>query len=59
MFKVGILAKDGNIYSKDFKTRDEVDTYILEEAEKGIKRAVITNIIYPNEREVINFEEGG
>jgi hypothetical protein len=55
MYKIGILDKNGNTYSQNFKTRDEVDTYILEEAEKGIKKAIITNIIYPNEREVINF----
>ena len=55
MYKVGILDKNGEVYSKDFKTRDEADTYILEEAEKGIKRVVITNVIYPNDREIINF----
>jgi len=55
MYRVGILDNDGNTYSKDFKTRDEADTYILEEAEKGIKKAIINNIIYPNDREIINF----
>ena len=55
MYKVGIVDKNGEVYSKDFKTRDEADTYILEEAEKGIKKAIITNIIYPNDREVITF----
>jgi hypothetical protein len=55
MIKVGIVNKNGEVYSKDFKTRDEADTYILEEAEKGIKKVIITNAIYPNDREIINF----
>jgi hypothetical protein len=55
VYKVGILNNKGDTYSKDFKTRDEADTYILEEAEKGIKKVIITNAIYPNDREIINF----
>lgn len=57
MFRVGIVNKKGEVYSKDFKTKDEADNYILEEAEKGIKKAIITNILYTNDREIINFEE--
>jgi len=57
MFKVGIVNIKGEIYSQKFNTRDEVDTFVLEEAEKGIKRAIISNVIYPQEREVINFDE--
>lgn len=57
MFKVAILNKEGNIYSQNFKTKDEADTFILEEAEKGIKRAIIENMIYPSQREIINFGE--
>jgi len=56
MFRVAILNKKGNVYSQNFKTKDEADTFILEEAEKGIKRAIINNVIYPNERETINFK---
>jgi len=55
VYKVGILDKNGEVYSQNFKTRDEADTYILEEAEKGIKKAIIINAIYPNEKEIINF----
>ena len=55
MLKVGIVDKNGNVYSKNFKTKDEADTFILEEAEKEIKRAIIENMIYPDEREIINF----
>jgi len=57
MYKVGIVNKNGDVYSKDFKTKDEADNFVLEEAEKGIKRAIISNVIYPQEREVINFDE--
>ena len=57
MFKVGILNKEGKVYSQNFKTKEEADTFILEEAEKGIKRAIIENMIYPDKREIINFEE--
>lgn len=56
MFRVAILNKEGNVYSQNFNTKDEADTFILEEAEKGIKRAIINNVIYPNEKEIINFE---
>lgn len=56
MYEVGIIDKNGNIYSKNFNTREEADTFILEEAEKGIKRAIINNIIYPNKKEIINFD---
>ena len=55
MWKVGIINNKGEIYSQNFKTKNEADTFILEEAEKGIKRAIIENRIYPNEREIINF----
>lgn len=38
MFRVGIVSLKGKIEHKDFKTRDEVDNYILEIDEKeGIK----------------------
>ena len=57
MFKVGVVDKNGNVYSQNFKTKDEADTFILEEAEKGIKRAIIENMIYPAQREIFNFEE--
>ena len=55
MFKVGIVNIKGEIYSQKFNTRDEVDTFVLEEAEKGIKKAIIENMIYPNQREIIDF----
>ena len=57
MYKVAILNKNGDIYSQNFKTKEEADNFVLKEAEKGIKKAIISNIIYPQEREVINFEE--
>ena len=57
MLKVGIVDKNGNIYSQNFKTKNEADEFILNEAEKGIKKAIIENMIYPDEREIINFEE--
>lgn len=34
MFKVGITTKAGRIEAKDFSTREEADTYILELDEK-------------------------
>ena len=57
LIRVGIIDKNGNIYSQNFKTKDEADTFILEEAEKGIKKAIVENMIYPAQREILNFEE--
>jgi len=45
MFRVGIIYKDGNIGGENFNTKDEAETYILQQAEiKEIKRADIRNL---------------
>lgn len=37
-FRVGIIKKDGKAIAKNFNTKEEVDTFVLEVAEKeGVK----------------------
>jgi hypothetical protein len=43
MFRVSILKNNGEIISNNFKNKESADTWILEEAEKGIKKAIILN----------------
>jgi hypothetical protein len=56
MFRVGIVKNNGEVISKNFETRESVDTWILEQAEQGIKKAIIINK-ETKERYIENFEE--
>jgi hypothetical protein len=55
MFRVSILKNNGEIISNNFKNKESADTWILEEAEKGIKKAIILNK-ETKKREIENFE---
>ena len=54
MYRVGIVNNNGKVYSQNFETKKEVDDFVLNEAEKGIKKAVILNK-KTQEKELINF----
>jgi hypothetical protein len=55
MFRVGLVTKEGKIISENFDTRDDCDTWILEQDEKlGIRKAIIYNK-EAKDREIINF----
>jgi len=56
MYRVGITTKQGDILSSNFGTKDECDTYILEQMEKvDIKKAIIVNKDNIKERWIENF----
>jgi len=55
MFRVGLVTKNGGIISENFKTREEVDEYILvKDEELEVKYARILNK-ETGKREVITF----
>ena len=56
MYRVGITKKDGTPLAKNFKTKDECDTWVLELMEKeDIKRAIIINKDNISERWIETF----
>lgn len=56
MYRVGITLKDGTPIAKNFTTKDECDTWILEYLEKdNIKKAIIVNKDDISERYIENF----
>lgn len=54
MWRVGILDKNGNAYGQSFEDRESAEAWILEEAEKGIAKAILQNI-ETKERETYEF----
>ena len=55
-WRVGVVTKEGKIYSKNFHTKEECEEYVLEESEKHeLKRVVILEKGNIKDREVINF----
>ena len=56
MYRCGILLKNGERIVKNFPSKGDCDTFILETSEKqNINRAVILNKDNINERWVENF----
>jgi hypothetical protein len=43
MIRLAIVYKNGEIKAHNFKTQDEVETFLLAESEKGITRAESIN----------------
>lgn len=56
MFRCGIVKKSGEVYAKNFPTKEKCETFILEESEKyELKKAIILEKGTIKNREVINF----
>ena len=55
MYRVAILKKDGTNESKNFLTKELGEDWILEQGEKGIKKAFMTNLENKNEKKVFTF----
>jgi len=56
MYRVGIVTKTGNIYSKNFVKKEQCEDFILEESEKHeLKKAIIIEKSDIKNREIINF----
>ena len=56
MYRVGILLKNGERITKNFPSKEDCDTFILETMEKeDIKKALIVNKDNIKERWVENF----
>jgi len=52
-FRAGIIYKDGEITGETFNTKDEAETYILQQAEiKEIKRADVKDLITGNREQI-------
>ena len=56
-WRAGILKIDGEREAKNFNTKEEAELWVLEEAEKGIKRSIIVNKQNIKERFVTNWEK--
>ena len=57
MWRVGITKKDGTVIAKNFDTKEEAEFWVLEQAEKGIKRSIIVDKENIKERFITNWEE--
>jgi hypothetical protein len=56
MFRVAMLLKNGEQIAENFETKDQCDTWILENMEKHeIKKAIIANKENIKERWIENF----
>ena len=55
MWRACVTTKDGKAKGENFNTKEEADLWVLEQAEEGIKKAIIVNKKDIKQREIINF----
>ena len=55
MYRAGLVNKKGDVIAKNFNTKKEAEEWLLNQAEQGIKKAMIVNKNNIKEREIITF----
>ena len=56
-WRAGILKTDGTRDAENFNTKEEAELWVLNKAEKGIKKSIIVNKGNIKERYVTNWED--